>query len=134
VLRLNATRSAIADESAPRALRLFRGEQRAIGELMMISTDDPGSARHESMGYVQFCARLGNDAAFAQWFHRLLDGVDDIAAVKRSDHSRLIVLHNRLMDLIEFLDPECSRVPANRRDRLALPSAQQTTADGEQAR
>jgi len=27
-----------------------------------------------------------------------------------------IVMQNRLMDLIEFLDPDCSRLPANRRD------------------
>jgi hypothetical protein len=134
MLRLNATRSAIADESAPRALRLFRGEQRAIGELMMISTDDPGSARYESMGYVQFCARLSDDAAFAQWFQRLRDDINYIAASKRPERSRLIVLHNRLMDLIEFLDPACSRVPANRRDRLALSSAKTTTAEAEEAR
>jgi hypothetical protein len=96
VRRLNAIHSAIAHEKAPRALRLFRGEQRAIGELMMIPTDDPVSARHESMGYVQFCARLGSDAAFAQWFQRLRDDIDAIAVDKRSEHSRLIILQNRL--------------------------------------
>lgn len=132
VRKLNAIHSAIAHESAPRAFRLFRGEQRAIGELMMIPTDDPGSARHQSMGYVQFCARLSDDAAFAKWFQRLRDDVDEIAEAEQSEHSRLIVMPNRLMDLIEFLDPDCSRVPANRRDRLIRPSAKTTTADAEQ--
>src|SRR6266498_1902375 len=46
VRKLNATHGAIGNERRPRALRLFRGEQRAIGELMMTPAGDPGSARY----------------------------------------------------------------------------------------
>jgi hypothetical protein len=129
VRKLEATHLAISEEKLPRALRLFRGEQRAIGELMMIPTGDTGYARHESLGYVQFCARLDDDPAFAKWFHRLRDDIDQIAAGKRSECSRLIVLQNGLIDLIEFLDPDRLRLPAKRRDRLALPSKLASTAN-----
>jgi len=92
VRKLDATHRAIGREKAPRALRLFRGEQRAIGELMMAPTGDPGSARYESLGYVQFCARLDDDLSFARWFQRLRDDIDKVATSDRSDHSRLIAL------------------------------------------
>ena len=120
VRKLDATHRAIGGEELPQALRLFRGEQRAIGELMMIATGDPGSARYESLGYVEFCTRLEDDPVFAKWFHRLRSDIDQVAASKRSERSRLIVLQNKLIDLIEFLDPDGLRLPANRRDRLAM--------------
>jgi hypothetical protein len=129
--KLDATHRAIGGEKFPRALRLFRGEQRAVGELMMAPTRDPGSARYESLGYVQFCDQLEDDPAFAKWFQRLRDDIDEIAVSKRSELSRLIVLQNRLIDLIEFLDPDSLRLPANRRDRLALPSKLASTPDAE---
>ena len=37
-----------------------------------------------------------------------------------------------LIDLIEFLDPHCWRLPANRRQRLALPSKQGIEADADE--
>ncbi|MGH9207485.1 MAG: hypothetical protein ACRD1G_13190 [Acidimicrobiales bacterium] len=134
--KLNATHGAIGNERSPRALRLFRGEQRAIGELMMTPTGDPtgdrGSARYESLGFVQFCAQLDDDPVFAKWFHRLRGDIDQVAAATRSQRSRLIDLQNRLIDLIEFLDPDCWRPPpANRRKRLALPSKQGIEADAD---
>jgi hypothetical protein len=132
VRKLNATHGAIGNERRPRALRLFRGEQRAIGELMITPARDPGSARYESLGYVQFCAQLDDDLVFAKWFHRLRGDIDQIATATRSERSRLIVLQNRLIDLIEFLDPHCWRLPANRRQRLALPSKQGIEADADE--
>lgn len=132
VRKLDATHRAIGSEKSSRAFRLFRGEQRAIGELMMVPTGDPGSARYESLGYVQFCTRLDEDPAFARWFHRLRDDdIDQVARSKRSERSRLVVSQNTLIDLIEFLDPDHLRLPANRRDRLALPSKKGWTAEAD---
>lgn len=115
---LEDSQRAISSERFPQPFRLFRGEQRAIGELMMIPTSDTASAQYESMGYVRFCAELDNDAAFARWFHRLRSDVDQIAAAGRAEASRLISLQNRLIDLIQFLDPQQQRLPAKYRSRL----------------
>lgn len=104
VHHLDTTQHAISTEKFPRPLRLFHGEQRAIGELLMMRTDNPSSARHESLGYVGFCTRLDRDAEFAKWFERLYNDMDRIASAKHEEQSRLIVLQNRLIDLIEFLD------------------------------
>jgi hypothetical protein len=112
---------AMADPGLPRALRLFRGEQRAIGEMMMIPAGNPESAQNESLGYVQFCHRLDDDPNFANWFHRLRDGMDQVAAADEAEQARLIKVQHTLVNLIEFLDPQQLRLPARLRDRLALP-------------
>jgi hypothetical protein len=128
---LEATQRAISSEKSPRPLRLFRGEQRAIGELMMTPTGDAGSTQYESLGYVQFCAQLDDNPAFAKWFHRLRSDVDRVATAERAEQSRLISLQNRLIDLIQFLDPQKQRLPAKYRDQLSptLKSALEGTTD-----
>ncbi len=117
---LETSQRALSREAFARPWRLFRGEQRAIGELMMVRTEDTDAARHESLGYVQFCARLDEEPGFAQWFARLRSDIDDLA-VDRTNQARLIALQNTLIDLIEFLDPERLRLPAKYRDRLKSP-------------
>ncbi|GAA0904338.1 hypothetical protein [Virgisporangium aurantiacum] len=104
---------------AAQAWQLFRGQQRAIGELMMTETDAADAARHESIGYVEYCARLDTDATFGAWFARLRRNVDDLVHPDRDNQTRLIRLQNALVDLIEFLDPDRERLPAKYRDRLA---------------
>ncbi len=118
VRQLEITQQVISSDTVPGPLRLFRGEQRAIGELLMIPTGDPAPARYESMGYVQFSARLDDDPAFAKWFYRLREDIDRIATVDRSEQSRLIVLQNSLVGLVEFLDPQQLRRPTMHRGRL----------------
>ena len=116
---LEASQRAISSERFPRPFRLFRGEQRSIGELMMVPTADTASTQYESMGYVKFCGKLDNDAAFAKWFNRLRSDIDQISDASRAEASRLINLQNRLIDLIQFLDPQQQRLPAKYRSRLA---------------
>lgn len=122
VRKLEATGGAISHEALARPLRLFHGEQRAIGELMMTPTGDPGSPRYEPEGYVRFCGRLDDDPAFAKWFQRLRSDVDEVASTAPAGQSRLIAVQNRLIDLIEFLDPDQLRLPSKYRERLAPPS------------
>jgi hypothetical protein len=101
------------------ALRLHRGEQRAIGELMLSSgraqLDGP-----ECIGYATFCARLEENERFASWFKRLRLSIEDLAARDVARTERLVDLQNRLMDLIDFLDPDAVRFPSRRRDRLFM--------------
>jgi hypothetical protein len=121
--RLEVTQNAISAGKLSKPFRLFRGEQRAIGELLMVPTGDSGSPRYESLGYVQFCEKLDDDPAFAKWFGRLRNDIDLVAATKRAEQSRLIALQNSLIDLIEFLDPQQMRLPARDRARLAATHA-----------
>lgn len=128
---LEANQLAISSEGLPKPLRLFRGQQRAIGELMMTPTDDPGPAHYESLGYVKFCEQLDNDPTFAQWFHRLRDDLDQVADAQHADQGELIALRHSLVDLIEFADPQQLRLPARYRYRLKSSSKElPTTRDG----
>jgi hypothetical protein len=143
---LEAAHHTLSREEYPRPLRLFRGEQRAIGELMLAPVTDAGSgagsgsgpgagsgsgsgsgsdvgagsdsAQRESMGYVQFCTRLDDDPRFSRWFHRLREDLDKVATADRPDQLRLITLQNNLIDLVEFLDPDGLRLPMRYRSRL----------------
>ena len=51
-------------------LRLERGVQRAIGELM-ISVPVTGDDSFDCIGYATFCTRLQSDAQFAAWLRRV---------------------------------------------------------------
>jgi hypothetical protein len=121
---------ALSNAEFPKPLRLFRGQQRAIGELMMSPTGNPASAQYESIGYVEFCARLENDSAFSKWFTRLRDGLDHVVN-SRAERSRFVPLQNGLIDLIEFLDPQQLRLPARLRDRLASSETNALSADSD---
>jgi Fe-S-cluster formation regulator IscX/YfhJ len=97
-------------------LRLHRGDQRAIGELMITTGTTPGE--RECLGYASFCARLRQDEDFASWFEKLLTDIEILADRADPRTERLVDLQNRLMDLIDFLDPHAIRFPSRRRDRL----------------
>lgn len=101
--------------------RLFRGQQRALGELLMV----PGSSgAHESMTYASFCARLDSDPVFADWFARLRADVDAISDNDDTGNLRLVHVQNALIDLIDFLDPERTRLPTpDRQKYLVRPRA-----------
>lgn len=127
---LEINQLALSNEEFPSSLRLFRGQQRAIGELVMIPTGNPVSAQYESMGYVQFCARLEDDSAFAKWFARLRGGLDQVANTQ-AERFRIVSLQNGLVDLIEFLDPQQLRLPARLRDRLTPSEKHAPTASND---
>jgi hypothetical protein len=132
VRKLENVQMAMSDTALPRAIRLFRGEQRAIGEIMMTPSSNADGAQSESLGYVQFCARLDEDLGFANWFLRLREGMDDVAAADGLELVQLIKVQHHLIDLIEFLDPQHLRLPARKRDRLPLPSQREATRPSSQ--
>jgi hypothetical protein len=62
---LSKISGALNTDSLPPPFRVFRGEQRAIGELMI--NDD--SKEPACIGYAKFCVRLTRDSSFASWFN-----------------------------------------------------------------
>ncbi|MET9294274.1 hypothetical protein [Streptomyces sp. NPDC003077] len=96
-----------------RAFRIFRGEQRAIGESVI--TDEGGETG--CIGYAEFCRRLDSDPAFADWFGQLDADVRELGEDPRP-LPRLVELQHVLMDLITFLDPQGERFPAHLTRRL----------------
>jgi hypothetical protein len=123
---LEAIHRAISTQSVPQAhLRLFRGQQRALGELMMVVVDQ---GRADCMTYPAFCARLDNDAEFAWWFHRLRSDIDAVAAHDRVGNARLANIQRALIDLIDFLDPDRVRLATPHRERVPVVEPQPRAA------
>jgi hypothetical protein len=97
-----------------RTLRVFRGEQRAIGECMFISRGDRSFCR----GYGSFVEE--RDESFRRWFVRLKKDIDAIAHGRMEEHDRLVAVQHALIALIDFLDPEYMRFSANRRQKIKI--------------
>jgi hypothetical protein len=97
---------------------LYRGHQRAIGELMLVPREGQTTAgpRYECMGYAAFVAAQ-EDPAFAKWFTRLGDAIDRLRLDKRNRPQRLVRVQHALIDLIDLLDPNHDRF-AQHRHRL----------------
>ena len=95
------------------SFRLFRGEQRAIGESVIVPDHDSDTC----IGYAEFSRRLDDDPTFAAWFAGLSTDIRDFAA-SPVPHERLFRLQHALIDLIDFLDPDVERFPSHIRDRL----------------
>lgn len=100
---------------------LFRTEQRAIGELMVVERTVAGQHRSDSMGYAAFKSRLQNES-FGGWFEKLRSGISALAA-NSAHHVRPIYLQRALIDLIDFLDPQGLRFPEKKnRSYVPLPA------------
>ncbi|GHJ49345.1 hypothetical protein Cs7R123_66870 [Catellatospora sp. TT07R-123] len=110
--------------------RLFRGQQRAIGELCMVSG---ANGRSDSITYPAFCTRIDGEPEFQRWFGRLRTDVDEIVTQRRSGspdgNVRLLRTQHALIDLIDFLDPDRTRVPDDRA-KLREPVADQGSGTG----
>jgi hypothetical protein len=81
---------------------IWRGEQRAIGEQMIVE----GDGDLLCMGYASFVAQ--KDPAFWGWFDVLERDIDIVA---QSANERLRLLQHALVDLIERLDAGRVRFP-----------------------
>ena len=91
--------------------RLFRGQQRAIGELMMVTTS---SGNTDCMTYPAFVSKLDNDPEFAKWFKRLRQDVDMFLTHDWQGNIRQVHVQWALIDLIDFLDPNRIRLTQSR--------------------
>jgi hypothetical protein len=102
------------------AFRIFRGEQRAIGECMIepAMADDKTSTR-QCLGYAAFTVKLKQDPNFTCWFTQLGKDIDELAAQSEPSYGRLITLQRELIDLMNFLDDPPRRFPAKLRTKLS---------------
>lgn len=106
-------------------LRVSRGYQRAIGTMMI--TTPMGAERHYTMSYGDFHTRLETDPHFSRWFEEMEAGAMDLASgpVWRGEGpfpigrwTRVLLLQQLLVELMDLLDPDCVRLPVDRRERL----------------
>lgn len=109
-------------------LRLSRGFQRAIGTMMILT--DFGASRHYTLSYGQFFERL-NDEGLPNWRTWFTDISEDVAYLAKAGlwegegpfplnkWTRVLLLQQLLVELIDLLDPDCIRITqADRRRRL----------------
>jgi hypothetical protein len=97
--------------------QLFNGEQRAIGEIMTIPRTNGDAIGYDCIGYATFVKKMA-DPEFANWFAKLSVDIDVMANSPQIAGKRTILIHSRLIDLIDFLDPHCVRVPPKNRTRI----------------
>ena len=93
-------------------MRVFAGEQRAIGEHMIAE----GVRGPECMGYAKF---LENAASIEDTLiNALKSDVHQLSTSLPAARPRLIALQHALIDLLLFLDPEYIRFPIDRRTKV----------------
>lgn len=90
--------------------RVFRGKQKALGELMMVTNGNG----NDCMAYPQFSSKLDQDPEFTRWFARLLRDVDAFLTHDWAGNVRQVNIQWALIDLIDFLDPNGIRLTQNR--------------------
>jgi hypothetical protein len=108
----------LSAEFSPR-FRIFNGQQRAIGEIM-IKADDDNDERLETVGYAGFLA-CQREPEFDRWFIDLRADIDALANEPDAGHAqRLVALQRALVDLIDLLDPNQVRIQSSERGRLTV--------------
>jgi hypothetical protein len=125
--RLVAVRGALlTDRFSPR-FRLFNGQQRAIGEIM-IKRDGDKDDRPETEGYAGFLARQ-REPEFDRWFVDLRADIDALATEPDAGHGeRLVAIQQALVELIDLLDPNQVRIQGSERRRLAVGGSEPVAA------
>lgn len=96
-----------------KCLRIFAGEQRAIGERMIID----GAKGPECMGYATFLDQLSDRAD--PLIEMLRTDVRNLSSRLQGARPRLVSLQHALIDLLAFLDPDCVRFPEARRTKVS---------------
>ena len=102
----------LTNEIEGASFRIFRGQQRAIGEIMMTPPQQQGDEprrRHETIGYASFAAQLA-DPPFNQWFTDLTATILALASSPTVRVKRLLIIQHALVDLFDTLDPDHVRV------------------------
>ena len=107
-----------ADHKLDPVLHVFRGDQRAIGEVMTVPIGDGGPARrHDCVGYAAF-AEHRKDAGFSLWFAKLERDVELLAREPAAHLGRLVALQHALVDVLNILDPDCRRFAEKYRTKV----------------
>ncbi len=98
-------------------LRLFHGEQRAIGEIMMVPRKSGQVTGYDCIGYATFVKKM-SDPDFFYWFERLKTDLEGMVEDPSVGRERMALIQGRLIDLIDFLDPHCVRISPTYRTRI----------------
>lgn len=93
-----------SDHLDPR-FRLFRPQQSAIAELMIVERESRGEARSDCLGYATFTSKLEdeNDVVFRRWFEALSRDLEELTG-SRGESQRIQEVQHALLDLVVFLD------------------------------
>lgn len=94
------------------SLGIWAGEQRGIGELMLEKQDN----HFVCIGYAKFLTLIEKEdnVLFLQLQKKVIIYFESIAHSSK----RLIDLQHSLVELLEFLDPEFSRFPRDKRNKI----------------
>jgi len=99
-------------DAQPSVLRIFVGEQRAVGEALI----QTGARGPECMGYGAFLK------SFDKGVNPLIDAIrTDVMSLDKNlsqAAARLTNLQNALIDLLKMLDPDYLRFPQDRRTKV----------------
>lgn len=104
-----------ASDRFGRSFRIWRAEQSALGELMIVERTGDDARRFDCLGYASFVKRLEEDQSFRRWFASLQETLT--GGIDGRGRQRLAHLQNELLDLTEFLYGG----PIPERDRIELP-------------
>lgn len=103
------------DRFAP-PFRLFAGEQRALGERMIMHTE----SGPECIGYGTFLQRSSVEGGLGAIETHLVADVQDIPGLGVA-RARLAEIQHALIDLLDFLDPAYVRFDKSSRSKIATP-------------
>jgi hypothetical protein len=123
---MEAIRDVMADSRtySDALLRIFRGDQRAIGEVMLApadSSDTRSGPRWDCIGYAAFVNALTDEQQqIARWVRPMLSDVSALAEKPQARLARLVALQNALIQLLDILDPDGQRIPINIRLKLEV--------------
>ena len=92
--------------------RLFAGEQRAVGELMI----DRTASACRCIGFAAFTN--SRNPAIDRWLDPLRDDVKQMAVQRGQFEDRLVCIQHSMIDLLEFLDPGFVRFPQSNRGKV----------------
>jgi hypothetical protein len=118
--QLEKIRDVFASSEIPELVfRIFRGEQRAIGEVMLTlpPTEGPHGPRWECSGYAAFVRERG-DQENDRWFRRTRDDLVVLLKEPGRHYQRLVLIQHALLDLVDVLDPNGERASMGMRERL----------------
>lgn len=95
--------------------RVFRSEQRALGELMIVpGSDADGRPRTDCLGFVEFSERWRDQgSASSRWFGPLAHSMNALTT-DPARVERIRALQRALLRLVDAIDPERVRFPGGR--------------------
>jgi hypothetical protein len=85
--------------------RLFRAQQSALAELMIVERESRGEVRSDPLGYATFTSKLEdkNDLVFRRWFATLSRDLESSPA-SLAESQRIKEVQHALLELVGFLD------------------------------